>query len=257
MPYVVFSFVWWGFKMLFAGHVNSTLEVKDLLFIFLYPLSFMWFIYALLIMVLVQIWIGEKAENGRFACVHLSVGFLLMAGQPVLAQAWEEVSFGDTVVSDVMKNYLYFLIGFYGCRLIVTIMAHEKRVWIALLTGAVLFLYNIVLYQYPLCQTLVCKIVVAISGSLFVFFVCHRMASWALLNAIGRCSLSIYVLQGLAIAVTRQALGMVYQPTDEVGWLPWAVCTGMGTLIPLLIYLASTKIGKLDFVFTPNKYLKS
>lgn len=257
MPYVVFSFVWWGFKMLFAGNVNSAVSIKDLLFIVVYPISFMWFIYALLIMVVIQILIGRKAQGKWFSRIHLLTALLLLLINPYLNEWLSDIAFGDCVLSDVMRNYLYFLTGFYGSKHIVGLVNSRYRFGLACLTGIVLLAGNTLLYGLPYCDGAWMKIVVALCGCMCMLLLCKCMENASFINYIGKCSLSVYVLQGLAIAATRQALAIVYHPTtNEMGWLPWTVCTVMGTLIPLAIYWCSTRTGKLDFVFTPTKYLK-
>lgn len=117
IPYLFFSFIWWAFKMIFSGNVNSTLTLSDLLLIPLYPISFMWFLYALLIMVLLQIWIGGQRSK-VFVTGHILMALVLYFIQPYLGNTLKSVRFDDLVVSDVMKNYVYFLIGVYGSEVI-------------------------------------------------------------------------------------------------------------------------------------------
>lgn len=252
IPYVVFSIIWWTFKMIFAGNVNSTVNVKDILLIFIYPISFMWFIYALLIMVLIQIWIGRKATNHVFIGFHLFVSVICLIVRPYLVENLSYISFNDCIISDIMRNYFYFLTGFYANKIILNLVS-KNRVSIVCLTGGVLILSNV----FSMEHKLLLQIIIALCGSLFTFFISKHIENSTILNYIGKCSLTIYVLQGLSIAATRQALAIVYRPqNDEIGWIPWIICTLMGVLIPILIYLLSTKIWKFDFVFTPTKYLK-
>ena len=242
--------------MLFAGSVNSTVNLKDLLFIMVYPISFMWFIYALLIMVVTQILIGRKAQGKWFARIHLLIALGLLLINPTLKDLLSDISFEDCVLSDVMRNYLYFLIGFYGNKHIVSLVNSRYRFGLACLTGFILLAGNTLLYGLPYCDGAWMKIMVALCGSMCMLLICKYIDNASFINYTGKCSLPIYVLQGLVIAATRQFLAIFYHSTDDNGMLPLIVCTTMGTLIPLVIYWCSTKIGKLDFVFTPTKYWK-
>lgn len=257
VPYIFFSFVWWSFKMAFAGQVNSTLELKDLLLIFIYPISFMWFLYALFIIVLVQVLIGKKAENKTFALSHLTIALALFLLQPYLVKELVNIRFSDLIVNDIIRNYLYFLIGFYYSRWIIYFMESKKKQRIAVLSGLTLFISNIVLYNHPNLSNQCTSVIIALSGCIFSLIVCSTIDRVKVLSIVGKYSLSIYVLQGLTIAATRQALNTIYHPIDnESGWIPMITCTLSGIFIPLLLFGISTKIWKLDFVFTPTKYLK-
>lgn len=243
--------------MAFAGQVNSTLELKDLLLIFIYPISFMWFLYALLIMVLIQILIGKRAESKAFALSHLIIALALLFLQPYLLKELVDIQFKDLIVNDVIRNYLYFLIGFYCSRWIMNSVESEKKQRIAVLSGLILFISNIVLYNHPNLNNQCISVIVALSGCIFTLIICSTIYRVKVLNLIGKHSLSVYVLQGLAISATRQALNIVYHPIcNETGWIPMITCTLLGTFIPLVLYWISTKIWKLDFVFTPTKYLR-
>ena len=63
IPYLTFSLVWWGFKSLLSSFVNSQLTVLDLLLIPFCPMSFLWFIYALMWMEIVQVVIGNPSKR--------------------------------------------------------------------------------------------------------------------------------------------------------------------------------------------------
>lgn len=243
--------------MIFSGQVNSQLDLNDLLLMFIYPISFMWFIYALLIMVVIQVLIGRKATNGWFAVFHTMLAFIMYFLQPILVRRMEYISFGDTIVSDVMKFYIYFLVGFYSCRNIMKFLESSYNTLAAISAGIVMIGANIMIYNHIISSDIILKLIVAFSGSLFFLSLSKHLGDVAVLSYIGKCSLSIYVLQGLSIAAVRQALDVVYHPVDDtLGLLPWLVCSFFGTIIPLVIYDISTKIWKFDFVFTPNKYIR-
>lgn len=167
------------------------------------------------------------------------------------------MSFNDCVINDVMRNYFYFLIGFYANKLIANLISLKNKKSFTYLTGIILISGNIFLYNNSLNDSVLIQIIIAVCGCLFTFFISQYWENSIILNYIGKCSLAVYVLQGLSIAATRQAMAIVYQPQDnEIGWIPWIVCTLMGVFTPILIYQLSTKVWKLDFIFTLTKYFK-
>lgn len=255
VPYIFFSFIWWMFKMIFSGHVNSTLTVADLLWIPLYPISFMWFVYALLLMVLIQLRIGTE-RSIRFKNTHLLIAFLLLLIQPFLVKAFDCISFEDLVVSDFMRMYVYFLIGVYGSSFITMLISGRHKGYIILLSGMVLFAGNILLYNdIEWMHLLPVEFVLALSGCAFFMILSIYISRFTVLSYIGKNSLSVYVLQGLSIAVVRQSMAAVFGK-DLNEWVTLGVCTVMGVLIPLVMYWVSTKLWKCDFVFTPLKYIR-
>ncbi len=69
IPYVLFSVLWVFMKLLFQEFTNTPVTLHDLLLIPFYPISFMWFIYALLIMEIFQVLIGNRSV--KFKACHL------------------------------------------------------------------------------------------------------------------------------------------------------------------------------------------
>lgn len=184
------------------------------------------------------------------------IAFLLLFIQPFLVKTLDCISYKDLVISDFMRMYVYFLIGVYGSHFITSLMMGRHRGNLILLSGMVLFAGNILLYNgMDFMHLLPIKFVLALSGCVFFIGLSVYIAKSDVLAYVGRNSLSVYVLQGLSIAVTRQGMAAVLgKELNE--WVALAVCTVMGVLIPLVIYWVSTKVWKCDFVFTPLKYIR-
>ena len=72
VPYIVFSVLWILMKLVLSSMTNSSVFIIDIPRAAFYPVSFMWFIYALLIMQIVQIFLGDMSR-GRKA-IHLLIG---------------------------------------------------------------------------------------------------------------------------------------------------------------------------------------
>lgn len=72
---------------------------------------------------------------------------------------------------------------------------------------------------------------------------------------LGRSTLSVYLIHGTVISVMKIAFSKLCIPLLG-GWLPMALCTAAGLLIPLGIYAVCKKVKALDFLFYPNKYIR-
>ncbi|MCM1135406.1 MAG: acyltransferase family protein, partial [Clostridium sp.] len=76
--YITFSFLWWFFKIILNSFTNSPLNPKDILLIPIFPISFMWFIYALLIMEIVQVFLSELSIRGEVVQIIVSLILLFV-----------------------------------------------------------------------------------------------------------------------------------------------------------------------------------
>lgn len=254
IPYITFSLVWWIFKMMLSSHTNSQLSLSDILLIPFYPISFMWYIYALLIMQVMQIAIGKKGRV--FQNVHLLISLVLMFILPYLIDMLQGIRFSDLVIYDVFKFYFYFLLGvYYGQQMVSLIEKVGCRVT-ASISGVVLILANVLMYLMPSVDSTCVKLFVALIGCVFIIAISHMISNNKMWNYLGTSSLAIYVLQGLAIAGTRSVLTKVWKGSDFYGIVPFVVCTFMGTVLPLIVFEISKRVGKLDFFFMPGKYIK-
>lgn len=115
VPYVFFSFLWWMFKFVLSGIVNSQLGVADLMLIPIFPISFMWFIYALIIIEIMQVIIGNSVPRAR-VILHLIICFFVYMLSSMLSNVelfGMGYVFSDCVISDVMRNNIFFVLGVY------------------------------------------------------------------------------------------------------------------------------------------------
>lgn len=115
VPYIVFSIVYWAMKAVGGAFVNNTVSIRDLFLIPLFPLSFMWYIYALLIMVELTLLIGRRDKR-----VVLAVAVVCRIVWEVLttAKGFTESWTNDLIVTDFINNYIWFALGMvYGGEL--------------------------------------------------------------------------------------------------------------------------------------------
>ena len=251
IPYVVFSAVWVVAKLLMAGHTNSAVTIKDLTLILVFPISFMWFIYALMLMQVIQVFLhsDNKAEKGLHLLAACGCYFL----QPYLARVLTEFHFSDCIISDFLKNYVFFLLGVYVSEYAIKTMKNHRTI-VLVLSGILLSTGNIAKYiDFVSCRFF--AFILAIAGSICVITLSIIIREERALEYIGKHSLPIYVLQGIAIAasrlmITRLHMNIVY------GVVPLIICTITGCLLPLCAYWIITKIGKLEGCFYPGRYIK-
>lgn len=253
VPYLFFSFLWWIFKFVLSGIVNSQLGLTDLLLIPVFPISFMWFIYALLIIEIIQVVIGDKLNRSN-KIIHVGVCFILYILSSMLSNVelfGSSYVFSDCIVNDVMKNSIFFVLGVYlGKRILSKKICSGGH---TLLYTLALLALNVVNYKFCI-KNIFTNACVAMIGIIWAVSFCQIIKS-KLLSYVGKRTLCIYVLQGYCIAMTRIVLTKMGL-NDTIGIMPMLVCTFVAINIPIFIYEICKKIVKIDFVFTPGRYIK-
>lgn len=251
IPYVFFSGVWWGFKTVLSSVVNTKLSLWDLVLTPVFPISFMWFIYALMLMEIIQVIVGKLEKTKIY--VHLGVAFVLLVIQPYIASKSvfnTEYVFSDLIISDVMSNYFYFCIGVhFGNRIISVIKEHRTIIsW-----GGGLLGVNLLSYSMNITFNIIGRVAIAFLGIVFLISLSMGLDN-KVLSFIGRRTLPIYVLHGIFIAATRIVLGKIGL-NDLYGISPLFICTAVGVLVPLSIYEICAK-WNFDFFYTPMKLIR-
>ena len=247
IPYVLFSFIWVLFKMFFAQYTNTPITMKDFLLIAIYPISFMWYIYATMIMNIIQIIINNKRR-----VFQIIVGGIMLISVPIILYYYPK--FTDFIICDFMLFWLYFLIGHhYGDRIINLI----KNKYIYIISIILFIIFNVLFFKLPSFYAHYCKIITSMSGIIITIGFFCKINNNKIIEYIGKKSLSIYVLQGITIATTRILISKINFLNDVYGIIPLIICTISGIAVPLIIEFISSKIYKLDFVFYPSKYIKT
>ena len=205
VPYIFFSGVWWGCKTVLSSLVNTKLSFWDLVLTPVFPISFMWFIYALMLMEIVQVIVGKLNKTKLY--VHVTLAFVLLAIQPYMSSIPlfnTGYVFSDLIISDVMSNYFYFCIGVHFGNKIISVIKKHKSIY-SCVWGAVLLGVNLLSYNLNITFNIE-KVAIAFLGIAFLISLSIRIDN-KVLSFIGRRTLPIYVLHGIFIAATRIALG--------------------------------------------------
>jgi fucose 4-O-acetylase-like acetyltransferase len=99
IPYIIFSILWVTMKLLMSEYTNTKVTLLDLVQIPVYPISFLWFLYALMLMQMIQVFVPGESRTARILHVVLAAaGFFI---QPYLAQALQGIRF-PTVLSTTL-----------------------------------------------------------------------------------------------------------------------------------------------------------
>ncbi len=140
IPYAAFSFLYWVVKAAAGELVHNGVGIKDILLIPLFPLSFLWYLYALLIMAELTLFLAKKIKNRPviFAiALSLRVLWEMLTADGRLADTW----INDLIFTDFIKNYFWFALGLvYGKDLFALLQQLPNK--IKLVCSAGLFLVN-------------------------------------------------------------------------------------------------------------------
>lgn len=261
IPYVIFSTLWIFTKVILSSMTNNTVSIKELLWIGIYPVSFMWYLYALLLMQIIQILVDNFTNTKTIKVIHLiwaGGGYLI---QPYINEILSRYKFSDCILSDFLRFYIFYLIGVYGSQYI---MKKKRSIHLVACSGFIFFTSNVLLFFYGDIvvgiNRKIVDFVVAITGCILWVEICKQVQGFKtggldLIKFLGKESFPIYVLQGFAIAATR-ILMTKFGLNDVFGIIPMFVCTVFGCALPLAAYYISTKIWKLDGLFYPGRYIK-
>ncbi len=246
IPYIIFSFIWIMFKLIFSKYVNTTVDITDFFKILIFPISFMWFIYALLLMNILQVAIQEKIDKK----ILLLISFIFLLIKPIIIKYYP--NFSKLIICDFMGFWFYFILGhYYGNKIIP--FASKKIIYIISLI--IFILLNYVLIVLPSDFNFLQIFITSISGTIVTIGLAKKIDKFRLLQYIGRHTMSIYVLSSIIIAATRIIVNHI--SFFNTLFIKVTICTIMGMVIPLLIEFFCSKIWKLDFIFYPNKYIFS
>jgi len=220
IPYIIFSVVYWVMQILMASSSNHSIAMTDILKIFLFPFSYLWFVYALMLMQVIQELLADRKATA------FGIAIVLFAVNCVLETQLDGTVYSDLIICDFMSNYIYFAAGvFLGEKLVAAIGAirHKKIASIAfsmvLVVGAACKLY------FPIGY--VGMLFLAGLGTCTVIVVSQTITSNKIIEYLGRMSMPIYLLHGYVISFTRIVLTKLHVPvgggyTAIAVYCPWS-----------------------------------
>lgn len=242
IPYTIFGILIWFGKMLFSEWVKYQVSFTDLFLIYVKPISFAWFLYALFI----------------FEVICAIFDYLFVKSTKILVA----VSSLLTLLSCCMVDSADYLnkVMYYGFFFVLGILIYEYS-WSAnkkagLVTSIV---YILAFILYYLNQEWV--LLFALCGVLFTvtaFLLVGRKAIKEnffinLIEFIGIQSIYIYILH----PVIEHGVRMIFVEINFMQATVWLFAlTIAGLFIPVIYYLLAKRIWILDLLFRPRRYLR-
>ncbi len=218
IPYVVFSIVYWAMKTLGGAFVNNAVSFKDLVMIPIFPLSFMWYLYALLIMTELSLLIGKK--NKRSVLVVAVICRILWESLTII-QGFTDSWVNNLIVTDFIKNYIWFALGFTSAdKLASDLQKARNPVKLTVSVFGLIILAAVA--AIGLTKVPFVRILWGLIGIVTVFCVGHLIAKNTFLEYMGRNTMQIYLIHGTVISVLKIISTKLHIPMWGV--LPIGVC---------------------------------
>lgn len=240
IPYLIFSFVFWLSKVLMSASVNNAVTIKDLLLIIVYPLSTLWFLYALVVFTLLRVLVYRTkipSITVQGICVFASILISHIQMPDILA---------PTVISRVIKNSPFFAAGILAAEngRLETVLNNKKY---GLCIASLVFGILKVLNTYLSINYSVVNMILGFMGIWFVICVSDSI-SFKLIKKIGKDSLGIYLMHDYVICVVVIILRKFVTAFDPVVILVLV----LGTAIPYFIYQICMSSQYLMLIFKPQ-----
>lgn len=263
IPYVSCTVVLWLLKVGSMPVVNNPVTSFAPVRILLYPMGYVWFLYALMLTQFVGVLL-ERARAPRWVFVALSFAALVFSGK---ITALPGIS--GSVIEDVADMSFFFAAGYIlqerFFRLMEKACAWHAAAGFAALLGlsAVRWLLSIwlgdnaqIAAQIWVFPAGVAMMVGQAAAGIFMLCALSKaLGRKKRLEALGENTMPVYLMHCVAVAAMRVLLTAIGLPLGT-GWLHFMICLAAGTLLPLLIYWPISKVKWLDFWFYPMRYIR-
>lgn len=257
IPYVLFSVLLIGMKLLFARFANRVYSLNDLLAIGLYPMTFLWFLYALLVISLIQLLVDASVGQSVIGkCVVLLASFFACAGARHACSLDYPFTIKELGLMDAAKHYCWFVLGEYCLSHIVGgFRFTNKAKWFKPVLFLGFLAYGSVVWMLHQAHSagIVAGWSMAFVGSILVCLLCRCVTSGSFFEWVGKYTMPIYLLHGFVLAGMRAVLTRLGLPLLG-GAIPLVLGTLLGVLVPIAVYGLSKPV-KCDFLFYPGRYL--
>jgi fucose 4-O-acetylase-like acetyltransferase len=241
-PYVLWSFLQGGVEVALSRWTNGNVSVAQLFDLFLIPRAQFWFLYALFLCVLVGIVVYSRASKSYFLHIFLLgvVAYLFNERTGPYLQLWYVLSYFSFFSLGVLLNQYKGDVYIYRYWLVVPIgIAAVFSQWV----------FHIYLGKNYTAGGWLCYWV-AISSLLFVVVFCMCLSDIQLntLGALGRASMTIYLVHILAGSGARIVLMKLFSINNLAVHLFFGVCCGVLVSISLELFVKKAGCGWLFFV---------
>lgn len=241
--FLVGYLLYWFSKSIMSGVVNNQVNIKDLLLILIYPLSTMWYIYALLLFWLIRAAVSKLKIPHELMIVF---SFIICIGE--YHNIFPECLNG-TIIPRLMKNAVYYFLGITladnnsNIKQSTKIASIISNVWVLLFS----------LRYYVNIQPFIgiYSILVAICGIVTVISISKRFAL-NFFTDIGMRSLGIYLLHDYFVCFAVIALSKLLNNVTVQILISFII----GTVGSYYLYKICIGNSKLSYVFQPQKMLR-
>jgi fucose 4-O-acetylase-like acetyltransferase len=227
-PYFIWSLIQGGAQIAFSAQTNGSATLETLGAILWTPITPFWFLYALMVYHLLALVLKRMPTPVVFlvAAATFLASFFLEPGTPPL----------------LLRFFLFYALGWlFAERIFAWSPPRFALGGLALVWGGWLAAVLVARkggWQYDTAPALPAALL-GIAGTLWVSkLLAGRAARW--LAALGRVSMSVFVMHVLAGSGTRIALGILGLPPDPIVY--GTICLAAGIGLPVLVHLALSRL---------------
>lgn len=243
IPYCVFSVVFWLSKVLMSTLVHNTVGLKDLLLIIIYPLSTLWFLYALVLFILLRASI-YKAKISSIIVLIACIGLRVMCGDLPLPSIME-----PTVLHRVLLNSPFYAAGIVAAEVDGIEKIIKKKIP-SLIMAPLSFIALYCLKGHVGILNSVVTLLLGFTGIWLTLCIADSIG-YSFLNKLGTASLGIYLMHDYIVCFTviflRKSIGILD--------LMISLATILGVMVPYVIYQICINNKYLVLMFKPQKVL--
>lgn len=243
IPYGVFSIVFWLSKVFMSSLIHNTVSIKDLLLIVVYPLSTLWFLYALVLFILLRASI-YKAKISSIIVLITCIGLRVICEDLPLPSIIE-----PTVLHRVLLNCPFFAAGIVAAEVDGIKKIIEKKNT-SLIMAPLSFIALYCLNDHAGILNSVVKLLLGFTGIWFTLCIADSIGN-GFLNKLGKASLGIYLMHDYIVCFTVIFLRKSIGTLD----LMISLATILGVMIPYVIYQICINNKYLVLMFKPQKVL--
>lgn len=245
IPYIIFTLIQAFINIILGSKTNSTVNIIDLLKIPIKPLYHFWFLYALLVLFLIipllEMWIKNEYAILVVLCI-------LKIASPYLVT---NIYFIDSFCFYAC----YFYVGKIVCLKARRIINSNTNL---LILSLIYVFLNLASYTFFNNNNGILEILLSLTGSALAIFITKFVCEIGdfirrMINVMGKYSFEIYLLHIIPMSGIRIILSKILKINNFALHTVLGIIFGIG--IPIVIGYIAHKIGILDFIFYPTKYI--
>lgn len=260
IPYVVFSVLSWVIKVISSSFVNNRVVLKDLMRIPLYPLSSMWFLYALLLASIVHSLLKPIANTKSKATILIAISFVvrIIALNVTRNEVIISSGFDECILFSFGKYWFWYEVGAFCYENIIDYLCNVKGKVGVGITLVILITYFLVIYIFIInnYKNDFADTILGFIGIITVSRVSIQISKNKILEYIGKHTMPIYVLHPYFVSALRVVMSKLGVPLLN-GVTPLIICSSCGVVVPLIVFSFFSRFKLVDFCFYPYKYLRT